>query len=60
MERVSIEELKGIIDPNANVNRFVHDLERTGLISVENDLLSIRPDALHSIESYLKSMRLVW
>jgi hypothetical protein len=60
MERVSIEELNGIIDPNANVNRSVHDLERTGLISVENELLSIMPEALHSIESYLKSMRLVW
>jgi hypothetical protein len=60
MECVNIEELKGIIDPNANVNRFVHDLERTGLISVENELLSIMPEALHSIESYLKSVRLVW
>ncbi len=60
MECVSIEELKGIIDPNSNVNRSVHYLERTGLISVENELLSIMPEALHSIESYLKSMQLVW
>ncbi len=60
MECVSIEELKGIIYPNADVNRSVYDLERIGLISVENGLLSIVPEALHSIESYLKSMRLVW
>jgi hypothetical protein len=60
MECVSIEELKGIIDPNANVNRSVYDLERNGLIRVDNELLSIVPEALHSIESYLKSMRLVW
>jgi len=59
MECISIEDLKDIIDHNANVNRFVHDLERTGLISVENELLSIMPEALHSIESYLKSVRLV-
>jgi len=59
MECISIEELKGI-DPNANVNRSVYDLERNGLISVENGLLSIVPEALHSIESYLKSMRLMW
>jgi len=59
MECIGIEELKGI-DPNANVNRSVYDLERNGLISVENGLLSIVPEALHSIESYLKSMRLVW
>ncbi len=59
MESVSIEELKGIIDPNTNVNRFVQDLERTGLISVENETLSIMPMALHSIESYLKNMQLV-
>ena len=60
MECVSIEELMGIIDSNANVNRSVHDLERTGLISIENELLSINPEALHSIESYLKSKQLVW
>jgi hypothetical protein len=60
MERVSIGELKDVIDPNVNINRFVHDLERTGLISIENELLSILPEALHSIETYLKSMRLVW
>jgi hypothetical protein len=59
MECVSIEELNGIIDTNANLNRFVHDLERTGLISIENELLSIMPEALHSIENYLKSMQLV-
>ncbi len=60
MECVSIEELKGIIDPNGNVTRSVYELEKKGLISVENGLLSIVPEALHSIESYLKSMRLVW
>ncbi|MBN1236004.1 MAG: hypothetical protein JW999_08140 [Methanotrichaceae archaeon] len=60
MERISIEELKDIIDPNADVNRSVHDLKKNGLISVENELLSIMPEALHSIESYLKSMQLVW
>ncbi|MDQ1261968.1 MAG: hypothetical protein QG575_1149, partial [Euryarchaeota archaeon] len=59
-ECVTIEELKGIIDPNTNVIRSVYDLERSGLISVDKQLLSIRPEALHSIESYLKSMRLVW
>lgn len=60
MECVSIEELKGIIDLNANENRFIHDLERTGLISIENELLKIIPEALHSMENYLKSVRLVW
>ncbi len=59
-ECVTIKELKGIIDPNANIDRWVYDLERSGLISVDNELLSIVPEALHSIESYLKSMRLVW
>jgi hypothetical protein len=59
-ECVTIKELKGIIDPNTNIDRSVYDLERGGLISVENELASIRPEALHSIESYLKSMRLVW
>jgi hypothetical protein len=60
MECVSIEELKGIVDLNANVNRFIPDLERIGLISIENELLSIMPEALHSMENYLKSVRLVW
>jgi len=60
MECVSIEELKGIIDPNGNVTRPVYELEKKGLISIENGLLSIVPEAMHSIESYLKSMRLVW
>jgi hypothetical protein len=59
MECISIDELKGI-DPNANLDRSVHDLERAGLISVENELLSIMPEALHNIENYLKNMRLVW
>jgi hypothetical protein len=60
MECVCIQELKGIIDPNANLNRFIHELERIGLISVDNELLSIVPEALHSVESYLKSVLLVW
>ncbi|VVB72397.1 Uncharacterised protein [uncultured archaeon] len=59
MECVSVEELTGIIGHNANVNRFIQDLKRTGLISIENELLSIMPEALHSIERYLKSVRLV-
>lgn len=58
MECISIDELKGI-DPNANVDRLVQYLERAGLISVENKLLSILPEALHSIENFLKNMRLV-
>jgi hypothetical protein len=60
MERVSVEELKSIMDPCSDVHRFAHELERIELISVENGLLSIMPEALHSIESYLKSVRLVW
>jgi hypothetical protein len=60
MECVTIEDLKGIIDPNSGIDPSIYELERTGLISVDKQLLSIRPEALHSIESYLKSMRLVW
>lgn len=59
MECVSVEELKDITNHNANVNRLAQDLKKIGLISVESELLSIMPEALHSIESYLKSMRLV-
>jgi hypothetical protein len=59
MESVSIEDLKGI-DPNTNVGRSVYELERSGLITIENKLLSINPEALHSIENYMKSIRLVW
>lgn len=58
MECISIDELKEI-DPNANVDRLVQYLERADLISVENELLSIMPEALHSIENYLKNIRLV-
>jgi hypothetical protein len=59
MESVSIEDLK-VIDPNTNVGRSVYELERSGLITIENKLLSINPEALHSIENYMKSIRLVW
>lgn len=59
METVSIDELKDIVDSSSDVNRFVRELERTDLILFENGLLSLMPEALHSIESYLKSVRLV-
>jgi len=59
MECVGIEELKGIIDAGTDVERFVHELDRMELILTEGGLLSIAPEALHSIESYLKSVRLV-
>jgi hypothetical protein len=59
MECVSLEELKEIVDLNASVDRSVYDLERSGLIFVDNQLLSIRPEALHSIENHLKSLRMV-
>jgi hypothetical protein len=59
MESISPEELKEMIEPYPEANRFIHELDRTGLISVDRGVLRIQPEALHSVESYLKSVRLV-
>lgn len=59
MESITIEELeKQSIE--ANVDQFVHHLEKSGLIFIDKGLVRIVPEALHGMEIHAKSQRLVF
>ena len=55
-----IEELEKQIDFMANVDQFVHHLEKSGLIFIDKGLVRIVPEALHGMEIHVKSQRLVF
>jgi hypothetical protein len=60
MQSLRKEELQEIAGPDTNVSRLLHDLYSLKLITLRDDVCEIRPEALHDIENYLKSKRLVY
>jgi hypothetical protein len=59
MDSISVGELNEIETMDLDIAIMLHELEILGLISMQGDLCSIRPEALYSVEDHLKSLRLV-
>jgi hypothetical protein len=57
--RVSIAALTGILD-QLPVDRLVQSLASQGLVLVDDDAVSVEPEALHAVDDYLRGRRLVW
>jgi hypothetical protein len=56
---LSLGALSSILD-QLPVQRLVQSLAEQGLVLVEDDSVSVEPEALHAVDSYLKGRRLVW
>lgn len=57
--RVSLSRLSEVID-QLPVDRHVQSLAGQGLVMVDDDDVSIDPEALHAVDDYLRGRRLVW
>lgn len=54
------DELVEIAVPEFRINEIIFRLEEQGLITINESLCTINPEALHSIVDFLKKSRLVW
>jgi hypothetical protein len=60
MKSINNDELSEIMGPDFQVDKIIFRLSDQGLISVDDVSCIIRPEALESIEEFLKKLRLVW
>lgn len=58
-DRLSLSALSSVLD-QLPVDRLVQSLAEQGLVLVEDDVVSVEPEALNAVDSYLKGRRLVW
>lgn len=56
---LSLSALSSILD-QLPADRLVQSLAEQGLVLVEDDTVSVEPEALHAVDDYLKGRRLVW
>lgn len=59
MGNIKKEELAEIAGTEYNINEIIFRLVKQGLIAVEEDYCSIKPEALRSIVDFLKKLRMV-
>lgn len=57
---VKKDELTEIAGHEYQIDKMLFRLAKSGLIAVNDDCCRIKPEALRSIEEYLKKLRLVW
>lgn len=60
MGTIKKEELSEIAGNECGIDEMLFRLVKQGLISIEEDHCSIKPEALRSIVEFLKKSRLVW
>lgn len=61
MGSIEIKELSAILDPSEMPpEEIISYMEGQGLISLDGDVCSIRPEALKRVAEHLRKMRLVW
>lgn len=60
MRYINKEELAEIVGPEYQMDEILFRLVKQGLVAIEGDYCSIRPEALRSTVDYLKKLRLVW
>ncbi len=60
MSSIKKEELAEIIGHDYQIDKILFRLAKQGSIVIEEGYCSIKPEAMRSVEEFLKKLRLVW